>query len=42
MLSGCAHYGTPKNNDIPDPRTAEKYSLHDWFVAHKDDDIRFI
>ena len=42
MLSGCAHYGTPKNVDIPDPRKADKYSLHDWDIAHRDDDIRFI
>ncbi|MDH4019725.1 MAG: patatin-like phospholipase family protein [Xanthomonadales bacterium] len=42
MLSGCAHYGTPKNNEIPDPRKADKYSLHDWDIAHIDSDIRFI
>ena len=42
MLSGCAHYGTPQNVDIPDPRKADKYSLHDWDIAHRDDDIRFI
>ena len=42
MLSACAHYGTPQNVDIPDPRGADKYSLHDWDTAHRDNDIRFI
>ena len=30
MLAGCANYGTPKNVVIPDPREADKYSMHDW------------
>ena len=42
MLSACANYGTPKNIEIPDPRVAERYSLHDWSEAHSDSDIRFI
>jgi NTE family protein len=42
MLSACANYGTPKNIDIPDPRVADSYSLHDWSEAHSDSDIRFI
>jgi NTE family protein len=42
LLSGCANYGTPKNIEIPDPREADRYSLHDWVAAHSDSDIRFI
>lgn len=42
MLAGCANYGTPKNVEIPDPRDADRYSLHDWREAHSDSDIRFI
>ena len=42
MLAGCANYGTPKNIEIPDPRDADRYSLHDWREAHSDSDIRFI
>ncbi|MDX2415836.1 MAG: hypothetical protein QNK19_00025, partial [Xanthomonadales bacterium] len=41
-LTGCANYGTPKNIEIPDPREADRYSLHDWVAAHSDSDIRFI
>lgn len=42
MLAGCANYGTPKNIEIPDPREADRYSLHDWREEHSDSDIRFI
>ena len=42
MLPSCANYGTPKNIEIPDPRGADRYSLHDWREAHSDSDIRFI
>lgn len=42
MLAGCANYGTPKNIEIPDPRDADSYSLHDWREAHSDSDIRLI
>lgn len=42
ILGGCANYGTPKNIDIPDPRSADRYSLHDWREEHNDSDIRFI
>jgi NTE family protein len=39
FLSGCANYGTPKNVAIPDPREAEKYSLHDWQEGHSSSDL---
>jgi NTE family protein len=42
LLAGCANYGTPKNVAIPDSRGADRYSLHDWALAHNDKDIRFI
>jgi len=42
LLTGCANYGTPKNTEIPDPRVAETYSLHDWMMTHNDEDIRLI
>jgi NTE family protein len=42
LLTGCANYGTPKNVEIPDPRVADSYSLHDWKIAHLNNDIRFI
>lgn len=42
LLVGCANYGTPKNVEIPDPRVAERYSLHDWAMKHSDDDVRLI
>jgi len=42
LLGGCANYGTPKNIDIPDPRTADRYSLRDWQENHNDSDISFI
>jgi len=42
LLTGCANYGTPKNVAIPDSRGADRYSLHDWALAHNDKDIRFI
>ena len=42
VLGGCANYGVPKNIDIPDPRTADKYSLHDWQENHSDSDLSFI
>ena len=42
LLGGCANYGTPKNVDIPDPRVADKYSLHDWQEGHSASDISFI
>jgi NTE family protein len=41
FLSGCANYGTPKNVAIPDPREADRYSLHDWEEGHSDSDISF-
>jgi NTE family protein len=42
LLNGCANYGTPKNIDIPDPRVADTYSLHNWILTHNDEDIRLI
>ncbi len=42
LLSGCANYGTPKNIAIPDPRVADRYSLHDWKMSHLNNDIAFI
>ncbi|MGA9574998.1 MAG: patatin-like phospholipase family protein [Lysobacterales bacterium] len=42
LLTGCANYGTPKNIEIPDPRVADSYSLHDWQEGRSDSDITFI
>ena len=41
LLGGCANYGTPRNVEIPDPREADKYSLHDWEEGHSNSDISF-
>lgn len=42
LLTGCANYGTPKNVEIPDPRVADHYSLHNWKKSHPNKDITFI
>ena len=42
LLAGCANYGTIMNEDIPDPREAERYSLHDWAEGHSHEDLELI
>jgi len=42
LLTGCANYGTPRNVAIPDSAGVDRYSLHDWALAHNDKNIRFI
>lgn len=39
LVGGCANYGNPKNVAIPDPREADRYSLHDWEEGRSSTDL---
>jgi NTE family protein len=39
LLGGCANYGNPLNQPIPDELSSERYSLADWKEGHSSSDL---